>query len=356
MGVAKIQRTSCAGPLAHPDPSELKPRMALSQLSWDIILIILDNLQVIEMVPLLKTCRTFRRLIEPIVYRHINEYDHHFFRSKGKIFNTLMERRDLLPHIFSYSGPLAPYIAESNLIEGAGSGSSDESAPTPTPRIMATIFTQAINIRDLRFTEMYDWDRGQCDTWREIATPVSRMCLNRFSVEKYFFKGDVLPMLRQQKELTKLVLPYYIPRLEESDLEGTDVPKLKELTATLVQAAQIVPGRPVESLEIHVWGCSYNGAGPLFERLRLASRPIISLDIPLFFSGYDQDKRSHQSVNESNHSGDETDDNDKDESLVATIRMVFRYLPQIEALAITVDGDVSQEVVSTLYSIFCCYQ
>ncbi|KAG8943540.1 hypothetical protein FRC04_002828 [Tulasnella sp. 424] len=318
--------------------------MALSQLPWDIILIILDNLQVIEMVPLLKTCRTFRRLMEPIVYRHIDEYHHRFLRSKGQIFNTLMERRDLLPHIFSYYGTLEPYIAGSNLIEGAGSGSPDESAPTLTARIMATIFTQAINIRDLQFTDMTDWHEGPCDTWREIATAVSRMCLNRFSVERYFFEGDVLPILRRQTELTELELSYYTPGLEESDLEGTDFPKLKELTATLVQAAKIVPGRPVESLEIHVWGCSYNGAGPLFDRLRLASRPIISLGIPLFFSGHNQDKGSHQSVNESNHSGDETDDNDKDESFLATIRMVFNYLPQIEALTITVDGDVSQEV------------
>lgn len=211
---------------------------------------------------------------------------------------------------------------------------------------MTTIFIQAINIRDLRFTDMTDWHRGPCDTWREIATAVSRMCLNRFSVESYMFKGDVLPILRHHKELTELELSYYTPGLEESDLERTDIPKLKALTATLDQAAKIVPGRPVESLEIHVWGCSYSGAGPLFDRLRLASRPIISLGIPLFVSGFDRDKRSHNKLNESHESGDESDDNDMDESFLATIRMVLDYLPQIEALTVTVDGEVSQKVVS----------
>ncbi|KAG8927519.1 hypothetical protein FRC01_007302, partial [Tulasnella sp. 417] len=111
----------------------------------------------------------------------------------------------------------------------------------------APILAQAINIRDLEFTDDLYWKSDH--RWEAFKNIVSNMKLHRL----VFPSGsddllDFTPVLRGQTELTQLVLS--CPKAIFKDLEDTAVPKLRIFEGTLLQAAAIVPGRPVETLAI----------------------------------------------------------------------------------------------------------
>ncbi|KIO17373.1 hypothetical protein M407DRAFT_32953 [Tulasnella calospora MUT 4182] len=128
----------------------------------------------------------------------------------------------------------------------------------------------------------------------------------------------LLHVLRDQPELEELRLGWSCPGLE--NLEKTDVPKLQALTASLQEAAHLVPGRPIQRLDLNTSFGSPDFDLQAFDRLSLSTRPITYFSVALYHPR-------------------------EDEGVRAAIRAFARNWPNIESLVLTVAGPISGQTI-----------
>ncbi|KAG8945888.1 hypothetical protein FRC04_012248 [Tulasnella sp. 424] len=222
-----------------------------AQLPPEVLLLIIDHLDRAEKVSLLVTCSSLRRLLEPLLYRHLDPDGNWKSRRRIQLLNTLGERHDLLPHILSFRGQLIPTsIARPSLpTQEIDFWNSKAIALLQDEwfAISAPLFLQAINIRDLDFTDNIDWKKG--GRWELFNRAVSSMKLRSLGLSSTS-RGplDFTPILRGQPELTRLELT--CPTAHFDGLQEADVPKLKVFKGTWRQAETIVPRRPVGRLDL----------------------------------------------------------------------------------------------------------
>ncbi|KAG8928782.1 hypothetical protein FRC01_005362 [Tulasnella sp. 417] len=219
------------------------------QLPADVIVRLASHLDLTEKANLLMTCQYLRKLLEPTIYEHLMPNDYWKTRRRVRLYRTLEERPDLLPHIHSLQGLIIPTLVSGPYERVIRAGSREDEIQTQIRNdwinFSAPLLAQAINIRDLEFTDNLGWKLD--NRWEAFKNIVSNMKLYRL-VFNSASDGqlDFTPVLRGQTELTQFVLVCEEATFE--DLEDTAVPRLKIFKGTLLQAAAIVPGRPVETL------------------------------------------------------------------------------------------------------------
>ncbi|KAG8952879.1 hypothetical protein FRC04_003328 [Tulasnella sp. 424] len=253
-----------------------------AQLPPEVLLLIIDHLDRAEKISLLVTCSYLRRLSESLLYRHLDPNDNWKSRQRIQLFTTLGERHDLLPHIRSFRGHLIPtsiarpFQPTQEMQEIDFWGWDSEALALRQDEwfaISAPLFLQAINIRDLEFTDKIDWQKG--GRWELFSRAVSSMKLQSLALSSTSEEPlDFTPILRGQPELTRLELT--CPTAHFDGLQVADVPKIRVFKGTWWQAASIVPGRPVGRLDLDCvcWNdCQCIEEG-IFQRLLQSSEAI----------------------------------------------------------------------------------
>ncbi|KAG8946607.1 hypothetical protein FRC00_009499, partial [Tulasnella sp. 408] len=230
-----------------------------AQLPEDILLLIMDNLWKEWKVNVIKTCRYLRRLLEFILYIHLSPIDPWDEWKCGLLHRTLVGREDLIPHIRSYCAPILhnrypnrPPPKQSKIHGFWRRTRVDPPSREVTPigeteafKNAVFVFSRATNIVILGFTGPHDWTSDP--NFEPIRAAVSKMDLNRLQLRNY---TQPAPVLRAQPTLEHLEIGGANDVQELADLQKTDLPKLKSLTTTLEEALLIVPGSPVEHLDL----------------------------------------------------------------------------------------------------------
>ncbi|KAG8972254.1 hypothetical protein FRC05_010197 [Tulasnella sp. 425] len=296
-------------------PLKLLQHSKLVQVPVEILLLIVDYLDRADLVSLIRTCQHFHHLLEGAIYRDIRLFISWGDKRCEMLFETLVNRPDLILNIRSYHGALlSPTVRHPDTIH-----------ETKGFKNALFFFNNATNIVDLNITWGPNWPQdGQV---APIAAAVSRLTLKRLTLWSYFGLASVL---RAQPELEELVLRWAGPGLEK--LEKTDVPKLRSLSAPLREAAYLVPGRPIERLKLCTsFGSTYFYEG-LFDKLSLSTSRISELSVAIY-AAYDE------------------------EGVRAAIRAIVRNCPEVEKLEIIVGGDISREAtleeIPLLQSLRC---
>lgn len=302
----------------------------------DILLLVIEFLDDAGKACLIRTCRYFRSLLEPILYRHLFLYpDTGIFPKSNRLHNTLIVRQDLLPHVLTYHGPLAPNppMAGPSAWTRKTSGwyrFRRNSSPSGRPAtreerlgISETIFPRMINLRDLHFTDFFDWSTQQL--WDSFDHLKSSMALQRLVLRIGGDPQRAISILRAQPGLKHLeFLPGGGHRVE--GLQKTDIPELSSLKATFSQAVVIVPGRPVTKLELTQYYGPYqtDHQNPLnedlFRQLALSTSAITDFAVRL--------------------------QRPWDDAVVKqSLQLFARVLPRIERLRVFVCGMVTESIL-----------
>ncbi|KAG8915503.1 hypothetical protein FRC00_003756 [Tulasnella sp. 408] len=301
--------SSAAGPVTQ--------RSSFLELPEDILVPIIDALMLHDKTSLVRTCRYIRELVEPLLYRHLRDS-----RAPGErewanesLFITLMARPVLVRHVHSYAGPLTPYDIRNDGQQSLWKRLSPDGQPTIAERIEVStaLFTQATNIRDVHFTR--DTRSFIMDIWEPVSQTLLDKKLERLAIGYLAGPTSTAALLRIQTGLRRLRITSNARGWE--DLDGADLPMLEHLSCTAIQAASIVPGRPVGRLEIR--GRNHEnvlGSEELFQKFTLSIVPIIEFLIQFPFcvtAGLFQ----------------------------RILQLVCRYLPQVESLTIVVSDHIS---------------
>ncbi|KAG8923907.1 hypothetical protein FRC00_005711, partial [Tulasnella sp. 408] len=239
-----------------------------TQLPVEIVLLIIESMDLLQRARLMVTCRYFYQVLAPTLYRHLNLLDPDLHKRSGRLHQGLQDRPDLISQIVTYYGPvfLSKFDeASNNYIPWNYDLSKDARWSAGL-----TVFQGAVNIRDLHFTGYYSWINGS--VWAPHRKAVDDMVLDRLVIQVPNGSVNVVPLLRNQPELTRLEL------LRGGDgwgnLEETDIPKLKSLSATLETAALIVPGRPVSAIKLLPSQGGDRLQEGLLQCLNMSTRPI----------------------------------------------------------------------------------
>ncbi|KAG9042176.1 hypothetical protein FS837_011185 [Tulasnella sp. UAMH 9824] len=300
------------------------------QLPDDVLHIIARHLRLGDRAHLLRTCRYLQSLVEAIQYRHLDMTTSWLYYRTVSLHQTLWERPDLIPYIITYRGPLTSYTvpkptkltARERLKRRLQRKQPPPSLPESIPfterdsfRRAVCIFTKAVNIQELEFTNCTDWVSNPI--WEPVRATTLKMSLTRVSLPITTELVDFVSLLRAQPELEHLELSWIATGF--GNLKETDIPKLKSLRATLRDAAAIVPGRPIEEFR-HVLEIGERTFDEqLVRKLSLSSASITRLTTRLC--------------------------NSRDSDFVrGALQMFVRHLPEIEHLTLAMGGVVSGQI------------
>ncbi|KAG9042177.1 hypothetical protein FS837_011186 [Tulasnella sp. UAMH 9824] len=307
----------------------------LVQLPEEMLLTIVDDLSSTDRAHLVQTCRYFRCLFEGILYHHLDTNEWRYGRTY-RLHRTLSERLDLISFMTSYRGPLMVYSppkpTELGAFERLKLRLQKKHVPsirwantpvteTETFRWAISIFTRAVNIQELEFTNCSDW--ASDPIWEPVKATISKMSLTRFSLPIVTESADVVSLLRGQPELEHLELSARVTGRFE-DLQETDIPKLKSLKATLRNAAAIVPGRPVEEFRHMLEAGEGAPDEQLLRKLSLSTVPITKVTTGPW--RYD--------------------------SVQSSLQVLAHHLPEIQHLTLTVDGFISGQLLLAEIPLF----
>lgn len=309
----------------------------LSQIPEDILLLIMDNLWKEWKVNVIKTCRYLRRLLEFTLYIHLSPIDPWDEWKCGLLHRTLVQREDLIPHIRSYCAPILhspdrPASSKQRKILGFWKRTevdppSRESTPireTEAFQNAVFVFSKATNIAILGFTGPHDWTSDP--NFEPIRAAVFKMPLTRLQLRNY---SQPAPVLRAQPTLEHLEIGGTNDVQKLAGLQKTDLPKLKSLTATLEEASLIVPGSPVEHLDLTFGFVNDSWNDECFKSLAESTRSITKLSVRLHYPWEAERTRR-------------------------TLQLISRHLQDIQHLTMIVVGCISQQVVSLTSDAIRC--
>ncbi|KAG8895295.1 hypothetical protein FRC01_012456 [Tulasnella sp. 417] len=287
-----------------------------TQIPVEIIHLIVESVDLLQRARIMMTCCYFRQVLEPTLYRHLSLLNPECYSRSSRLHQTLHDRPALLSQIVTYRGPIFPHMDDV----------SDEGSDAELPRkrrmyedprlyVSLTIFEGAVNIRDLEFTDYFErWTVNFI--WKSQKEAISRMVLDQLVMDVPNESFDVVQVLRNQPELTRLELPWPGGGGGWKNLEAKDIPKLKSLSAKLEIAALIVPGRPVDEVNLLSSEGGRRLDEDLLQRLSESTRPIRKFGTKLYIPFHE-------------------------ESVRGVLKTLSRYLPDLEALTISVKGKIS---------------
>ncbi|KAG8900912.1 hypothetical protein FRC01_010002, partial [Tulasnella sp. 417] len=246
-----------------------EPPPKIAFVPHEVLLPIIESLDEQSVVSIIQTCRFFRNLAEPFLYRHIRVYRNDERVGGGPLkahllHRTLVGRPDLLPFILSYHGPLVPNVNIFRVFPNYGPKKEKElwrKIKTTTRHSVMNnsdlvfdeylekakiIFRGTTNMQDLHVT---DWT---LEFARQILCAVDDsgskiLDIKRLALQAGHHSPVLNSVLQTQPGLKHLELHHM---QTEFWLDDTDLPELESLRAGLSHAAQIVPGRPVKKLEL----------------------------------------------------------------------------------------------------------
>ncbi|KAG8914205.1 hypothetical protein FRC01_004176 [Tulasnella sp. 417] len=314
------------------DPPRADQRFSkLVQLPEDILFMVANDLDMMGRARLRRTCRYLHSLLERIQYRHLDMTDPWLYYHTDLLHRTLSQRPDLISYMISYRGYLiSPGTRRTELKTSQKFTlllQRKHKPPSTTPGGIPlaeddpfgiAIFTlsKAVNLREL---ESVDWVPNAERLEELVRVILPNMSLTRFSLPKNGKSMELVPLLRGQPELEHLGLPCSAGSF--GDLKETDMPKLKSLKATLKDAAVIVPSRPVAEF-YHLFEVGEQTLDEqLVQTLSLSSSSIRKLTTRLHNPRLPESTRIE-------------------------LQVLARHLPTIEDLTITVNGLISEQIVS----------
>ncbi|KIO32103.1 hypothetical protein M407DRAFT_215913 [Tulasnella calospora MUT 4182] len=322
---AKIRHYATAimeqGPTTSQSSTALiSQRRSFRELPEDILVLIIDALALHDKTCLVRTCQYIRNQVEPLLYRHlcstiVPEYRYWDY---ARLFTTLLARPELIQHAHSYKGPLTPYCLYKDDEESFKFLYRLESRLTTAERIeiATTVFTQAVNIRDVHFTQ--DMTCKPTDLWEPVSQILFNKKLKRLAVDYFVNPVPVAALLRTQTELKRLEISS--DARGSQDIDETHLPVLEHLECTSDQAASMVPGRPVRTLKLGAEENERVLGEELFQQLALSTGPITELVVQF---PYEATFGIFQN----------------------TLQYISRYLPKVKSLTIRVNGFMSGEVL-----------
>ncbi|KAG8915204.1 hypothetical protein FRC01_003748 [Tulasnella sp. 417] len=298
---------------------EYQRNSTLAQMPEDILILILDCLDKTSQFRLARTCRYLQHLLEGVLYHHIILDCSISDDQTARLHRTLVNRPSLIPLIRRYHGELMSRLIyqEPRFLERY-TGRKTNRIITEAEALgrAVSIFTRAANIVDLNFIWSLDWTSESNPSFKPIRLAVAKMSLKRLTLSNC---TDVGRILRNQPELEELEIGEDTSGVLQ--LEETDLPKLRSLTAPLQEAAFLVPGRPIEKIRlIQTIKDKYNFDDRLFKKLSYSTRPVIEFSVSLIhrFRG---------------------------EKLRAMLQLISQNLPQVERLTILETGRISGRLI-----------
>ncbi|KAG8904370.1 hypothetical protein FRC01_008756, partial [Tulasnella sp. 417] len=309
-------------------PIECQKRSRFAQLPEDILLLFSHHLDKGARANVIQTCRYLYHLLVATLYTHFSPLEFWYSHKVDLLHRTLVGRPDLISFIRSYRGSLMAARTwytepppKRTLLDKLRRRKLADSPNPYTIHITETeafknavlIFSRATNIVDLDFTDYHDW--ASDPIFAPIKTAVFNMSLTRLYIWNCTVPTEVL---RAQPELKHLEVGWNAPGLE--GLDKRDIPKLRSLTGTLQDASYLVPGRPVERLELVERFENRDYDPNLFRTLALSTRPITQLTMCIY--------RSWDA-----------------EIFRKALRIASQSLPKIEQLTITVEGSISAQLI-----------
>lgn len=220
-----------------------------------------------------------REALEPRLYQHLILGDARTSCHTDLLHRTLIERLELATHIRTYRGPLLPndlLFRPNTRTWGDWFYQPKRDTPLQESEISKqtiAIISRAINICDLEFSDYTNWESDP--VWEPVRTAVSKMQLTRLVCGGRGSAPPLAELLRSQPSLEALDIGWRI--LDCTQLEDTDLPKLRFLRAPFPEAADIVPGRPIEELHILFGRGETHILESVFHRLSLSTRTTTKL-------------------------------------------------------------------------------
>ncbi|KAG8985574.1 hypothetical protein FRB90_004621 [Tulasnella sp. 427] len=244
---------------------------SFAQLPDELIYLVTLLLSSASKAALLQTCRYFRHLLEPTLYRLL---DLGGSLKRGDAVNwTLARRPDLILHVQRYTG----FLHGSPPFKGRKSTSSNYT-DTESYKNIVKVLTHAINIREIDFGTCSNW--ASSSLWKSATKAVFKMKLVKLT---YYAstsdKNQLCQLLATQPMLEELAI--YGHGHDLAQLNSEAVPNLKRVTATITDAVAVVPGRRIEELRL---SCYTDVDCTLFRQFSLGVHGIRDLSI-LYLGG-----------------------------------------------------------------------
>ncbi|KAG8902479.1 hypothetical protein FRC01_009568, partial [Tulasnella sp. 417] len=246
-----------------------EPPPKIAFVPHEVLLPIIESLDEQSVGSIVQTCRFFRNLAEPFLYRHIRVYrnDEEVWRGPLKahlLHRTLVGRPDLLLFILSYHGPLVPNVDIFQVFPHYGpkrekvlwrkmKTTTRHSVIKNSDLVLEEylerakiIFRGTTNMQELHVTDRTS-DFAMQIVGAVDASGSKILDIKRLALQHAHLTPWLNSIVRAQPGLKHLEL-HDIEA--EFWLDDTDLPELESLRAGLVHAARIVPGRPVKKLEL----------------------------------------------------------------------------------------------------------
>ncbi|KAG8920591.1 hypothetical protein FRC01_000683, partial [Tulasnella sp. 417] len=321
--------------------------VGITSLPYEIITFIIESLEERGKARMVRTCRYFKNLVEPILYRHIKidfnleTYGQAMLKTY-LLHNTLKARPDLLPGILSYYGPVVPNVMELQQtlkedghriktfwfrLRNAGSFSRTLHTQDQCIQNSKSIFSRMVSMQDLEFTDMigpWTWEWAS-ELWDTFATTKSNQNLEKLALRVHGDFPYLMSIFRAQPRLKHLG-SLRSAGTQVKGLQSTDLQELQSFKGTLSEAAIFVPGRPVTRLELLYYEVSPsfmdqqpNPVEAHYKNLALSTCGITDFTVR-FLNSWSDD------VSEKN------------------FQFIVRYLPKIERLCIMTLGMLPEDI------------
>ncbi|KAG8989975.1 hypothetical protein FRB90_001994, partial [Tulasnella sp. 427] len=277
---------------------------------------------------IIRTCRYFRNLAEPILYRHIYidpSGDVNTFLIKTLLLHiTLSRRKDILPYVRTYHGPLdTKHVTLQHLaatvrrvprrlvILQRGDPNEPAFSIEEHRNMVNTIFSGAVNLRDVHFSDQSYW--WPPELWGSFNA--FKYWNKLEALELNVWETSLIPIIRALPGLTRLAISGTANQQRRWDgLQSTDIPRLKSLKATISDAAVLVPGRPIRELELTTVCTPYSES--LLQHLALSTCDIV--DFRMAVGRFWNEDR-----------------------LQSTLRAVNRHVPRVMSLSLLLEDNVT---------------
>ncbi|KAG8994006.1 hypothetical protein FRB94_010204 [Tulasnella sp. JGI-2019a] len=278
------------------------PPPPLCRLPAELLLLIAETLKTGDLQQLLRVCRTMRPIAEVHLYHHLVIPVVHR-RRISQLLRTLRDRPDLAEVVLSFKGYLIPNFRAPKLSRrGFGRMAwlvrrlrREKFIKEQTVSNFASLLDAVLNsVKNLRELSIYDLELSMpsesAGLLRNLAQKVSLTDLEighpgdgLYSLvqhEEVQVAHEILLFLRQQPLLQHLTLSRNHQSLAGQQLLPSDIPSLRSLYAVPSDIAEIVPGRPVTTLNV----CEINDepAIELWAKLHTSTASISQITFHIF--------------------------------------------------------------------------